>query len=155
MENPIKQIYKFNQQANLLTKGYNPRLEAAFQIEEALEGFDIHQIATSLFGPQTDILTAKDLARAIISQDTNTSSILSVDALDKAGDGVVYGIGAMAKLGLDVQGITQALNIIMNKNLAKLKALKYDEQGKLLKPEAFEGPEEELQKLLDKYSTPE
>lgn len=76
--------------------------------------------------------------------------ITDVDRLDKACDSVVYAIGSMAKLGLSAQEITQALNIVMDKNLEKLKNKQYDAEGKLLKDFSFVGPEAQLQALLDK-----
>ena len=76
--------------------------------------------------------------------------ITDVDRLDKACDSVVYAIGSMAKLGLSAQEITQALNIVMDKNLEKLRNKSYDAEGKLLKDPSFVGPEAQLQLLLDK-----
>ena len=151
MENPIKQIVNFNQKAGLLGKGYNARLEAAFQVEEALEGFDVREIYSRLFGPIVpgQVVDAKTVARAVLSCDTTTKEISPVDALDKAGDAVVFAVGSMAKLGLNAQEITKALNIIVTSCLAKVKEPKYDIEGKLLKNEFFEGPEPALQKLLD------
>ena len=55
----------------------------------------------------------------------------------------------MAKLGLNAQQITQAINAVMKANNAKLNCPK-DASGKLTKPEGFVGPEEELQAILDK-----
>lgn len=147
MENPIKQVYAFNEKAKLLGKGYNARLEAAFQIEEALEGFNVVEIATKL--GRNDITSEKDLSRYILSLDTVTEQLPAVDALDKACDSIVYALGSIAKLGLDVQGITRALNIVMSSNQAKLNNATYDEAGKLLKDPNFVGPEAKLQALLD------
>lgn len=146
MENPIKQVFNFNEKAGLLNKGYNARLEAAFQIEEALEGFNIVEIAHNLGA--TEALTARDLSRYIINQDSITDQLPAVEALDKACDSIVYAIGSIAKLGLDVQGITKALNIVMSSNQAKLNNAKYDNWGKLLKNPNFVGPEAKLQALL-------
>jgi hypothetical protein len=58
----------------------------------------------------------------------------------------------MAKLGLNPQEITKALNIVMHANFAKLQCPR-DEFGKLTKPADFVGPEAELQKLLDSRGT--
>ena len=74
--------------------------------------------------------------------------ITDVDRLDKACDAIVFAIGSMIKLGLDHNGIAKALNIVNRANTQKLNMPK-DEYGKLMKPEGFEGPEPELQKLLD------
>ena len=75
-------------------------------------------------------------------------SISDVDRLDKACDAVVFAVGSMAKLGLNAQQITKALNIVMKANNQKLSMPK-DEHGRLMKPDSFVGPEAELQKLLD------
>ena len=37
----IDAIYQFNEQAGLLEQGYNDFSESAYQIEEALEGYEI------------------------------------------------------------------------------------------------------------------
>lgn len=147
MENPIKQVYAFNDKAGLLNKGYNARLEAAFQIEEALEGFNLAEIASKLGVHENS--SSRDLSRHIIGLDTTTVELPAVEALDKACDSIVYAIGSIAKLGLDVQGITKALNIVMSSNQAKLNNAKYDAWGKLLKDPNFVGPEAKLQALLD------
>ena len=149
MLNPIKRITQFNQDAGLLGKGYDDFLESSFQIEEALEGFESpgRDLTLSFEGP-------KHTARAIISWMQRDSEVdfevSDVDRLDKACDSVVYAIGSMAKLGLSAQDITQALNIVMDKNLEKLKNKKYDAEGKLLPDESFVGPEAQLQLLLDR-----
>jgi hypothetical protein len=54
----------------------------------------------------------------------------------------------MAKLGLDPQQITKALNIVMHANQAKL-FMPTDQHGKLCKPEGFIPPEDKLQLILD------
>ena len=156
MLNPIKRIVQFNQDAGLLDKGYDDFLESSFQIEEALEGFNpefiilsMHESVISNFNG--DITSPKDVSRHLVSTAlTSDCSITDVDRLDKACDSVVYAIGSMAKLGLSAQEITQALNIVMDKNLEKLKNKSYDAEGKLLKDPSFVGPEAQLQLLLDK-----
>lgn len=150
---PIELIYTFNEQAGLLDKPYNDFLESSFQIEEALEGFtDLPCLANIL--ARNDLVTVesdkpKHLARAIVAlAGTECDDIPDVDRLDKACDAVVFAVGSMAKLGLSPDQIKQALTIVMNKNLQKLSMPK-DEHGKLMKPDDFEGPEAELQILLD------
>lgn len=150
MENPIKLIYKFNKEAGLLEKPYNDFLESSFQIEEALEGFDT-ALCMSQFAATYDAHKsgAKELARAIATAaDAHKITLSDVDRLDKACDAVVFAVGSMAKLGLNPQQITKALNIVMKCNLQKLGAPK-DEHGKQLKPDGWTGPEPELQNLLD------
>lgn len=157
MLNPIKRIVQFNQDAGLLGKGYDDFLESSFQIEEALEGFgDLPYLQCRLHseGKSIDELcNPKELSRQIVrlaEMDSKPTNISDVDRLDKSCDSVVYAIGSMAKLGLSAQEITQALNIVMDKNLEKLKNKSYDAEGKLLKDPSFVGPEAQLQLLLDK-----
>ena len=156
MLNPIKEIYNWQKAAGNLDKPYDDFLESSFQIEEALEGFNpefiilsMHKAVISNFNG--DITSPKDVSRHLVSTSlTSDCNITDVDRLDKACDSVVYAIGSMAKLGLSAQEITQALNIVMDKNLEKLKNKKYDAEGKLLKDPSFVGPEAQLQLLLDK-----
>ena len=152
MLNPIKRIVQFNQDAGLLGKGYDDFLESSFQIEEALEGFDLNSFADTGIPFDEDEDGPKELSRQIvkIAMNSGNEDITDVDRLDKACDSVVYAIGSMAKLGLSAQEITQALNIVMDKNLEKLRNKSYDAEGKLLKDPSFVGPEAQLQLLLDK-----
>jgi predicted HAD superfamily Cof-like phosphohydrolase len=153
MENPIKQIYKFNQQAGLLDSGYSDTLESSFQIEEALEGFDNLADLGKLFYLTPQESTPKQLSRDIVATAHNRDNPLSdVERLDKACDAVIFAVGSMAKLGLDPHQITKALNTVMHANLAKL-TMHRDEYGKLTKPTDFVGPEVNLQKILDSRYT--
>lgn len=71
--------------------------------------------------------------------------------MDKAVDAVVFAVGSMAKLGLNPNEITKAINIVMVANNAKL-GCPTDAEGKLMKPDNFEekyAPEPKLQALLD------
>lgn len=159
MLNPIKQIYDFNLKAGLLEKGYDDFLESSFQIEEALEGFDLKYLAESFgFSESKENLTPKLASRYIVKEairncheDCCKQSLSDVDRLDKACDAVVFAVGSMAKLGLNPNQITRALNVVMNSNLAKLSMPK-DECGKLTKPDDFIGPESKLQEILDERS---
>ncbi|MHB8098099.1 MAG: nucleoside triphosphate pyrophosphohydrolase family protein [Sulfuricurvum sp.] len=170
MENPIKQIVRFNQEANLLDKPYNDFLESAYQIEEALEGFDLTNILhLSLPYPEYESAewleeqkTPKAVSRHIMDllayeQDLTTlkfsvPKLADVDRLDKACDAVVFAVGSMAKLGLDPNQITRALNVVMKANFTKL-GFPRDEYGKQTKPPNFVGPESELQRILDERLT--
>lgn len=149
MQNPFKLIHRFNDEAGFLAKGCNPWLEAAYQIEEAIEGYDLDEMAIRLLGGTHLGLTSKELARAILGERNQDVEIPSVDLLDKSLDAIVFAVGAIYKLGLSPNDLTKALNIVMQANLQKLKAPKYDAEGKLLKDNDFKGPELELQKLLD------
>lgn len=157
MNNPIKDIVLFNQKAGLLEAGYDDFLESSFQIEEALEGFsNLPHLARQVMVEDSEFgyehYTAKEIARGIVGltrMDRDVTEYLAdVDRLDKACDAVVFAVGSMAKLGLNAQQITKALNIVMKYNNQKLSMPK-DEHGKLMKPDSFVGPEPELQKLLD------
>ena len=155
MLNPIKDIVRFNKEANLLT-GYDDFLESSLIIEEALEGFEdnMQDLAFELGldkkypSDADEVCHAKHLARHITGIVADKVNIPDVDRLDKACDQVVFAVGAMAKLGLSAQQITKALNIVMHKNFEKLECPK-DEHGKLTKPVDFVGPEEDLQRILD------
>jgi len=144
--NPIKTIYKFNEEANLLLAGYTDERECAFPIEEALEGFDTNELALVLgVSPES---SPKDLSRRIMNFTINPS-ISDVDRMDKHLDSIVFAFGSLFKLGLTPQQAMQGLEVVMATNMKKLHAGK-DEAGKQLKGDNFVGPEEELQKILDK-----
>ena len=164
MLNPIKEIAKWQKDAGNTAKPYNDFLESSFQIEEALEGFsDLHVLAKALNREQYNICptnSPKDIARAIImtsqaevydenGESTGEPEALSdVDRLDKAIDAIVFAIGSIAKLGLNVEQIHRAIGVVTEANLQKLTMPK-DEHGKLTKPADFVGPETKLQAILD------
>ena len=138
----VQQIYDFNKQAGLLEKGYDDFLESSFQIEEALEGYEIE------YGFTVDLDTPKEMSRTIVRAQGPFIGT-DVDRLDKACDAVVFAIGSMAKLGLTPAQIVEAMNLVTEANLQKLSMPK-DEHGKLTKPANFVGPEAKLQELLDR-----
>ena len=147
--NAIKQIYKFNQEAGLLDKGYSDERECAFPIEEALEGFeDLRQLSEDISGDYD--LNAKEISRKIMTR-VALSSNLDVDRLDKHLDIIVFSFGSIFKLGLTPQEAMKALGIVMDANMQKLSA-GTDEQGKQKKPKDFVGPEEKLQKIIDEVN---
>ena len=146
MSNFVQEIYDFNQQAGLLEKGYNDFLESSFQIEEALEGFNIEEVSQNTTDYQFKTSSAKELARYILEHEQFTGS--DVDRLDKAIDAIVFAIGSIAKLGLNVEQIHRAIGVVTEANLTKLNCPK-DEFGKLTKPVDFVGPEVKLQAILD------
>lgn len=146
MSNFVQEIYDFNKQAGLLEKGYNDFLESSFQIEEALEGFNIEEVSQNTTDYQFKTSSAKELARYILEHEQFTGS--DVDRLDKAIDAIVFAIGSISKLGLNVEQIHRAIGAVTEANLQKLSMPK-DEFGKLTKPVDFVGPEVELQKILD------
>ena len=138
----IDAIYQFNAQAGLLEQGYNDFSESAYQIEEALEGYEIAQ------GFTVHLDTPKEMSRTIVrAQGTFIGT--DVDRLDKAIDAIVFAVGSIAKLGLTPPQIREAIEIVTTANLQKLSMPK-DEFGKLTKPADFVGPETKLQELLDR-----
>ena len=161
MSDFVQRIYDFNKDNDLLEKGYTDYLESSFQIEEALEGFThLQDLANILTDEEQedrvrDNSTPKNISRAIVqlakegSYDIDsTFRIPDVDRLDKACDAIVFAVGSIAKLGLTPTQIHEALNIVMDANLAKSGCPK-DAEGKLLKPDNFPNPEPRLQALLD------
>ena len=143
-----------------MDNGYDDFLEATFQIEEALEGFEhISYLATVLEVPTTTVKLPRELSRVIVdlaqkgpkrgTESTRIwSGISDVDRLDKALDSIVFAFGSIFKLGLTVEQSLQALSIVMHANMHKLSMPK-DAHGKLMKPKSFIGPEVELKKILD------
>lgn len=147
----IKSIYKFNQECKrpdgscLLDQGYDDTKEAAFSIEEMLEGFNLNMLQKLLLMDETT--TPKDVSRKIMSH-INGTHMTDVDRLDKHLDSIIYNFGSIFKLGLTPQQALRALSIVCEANLQKLTAGQ-DEHGKQRKSEGFVPPEARLQALLD------
>ena len=141
-------VYDFNDKAGLIKAGYSDFRESAFQIEEALEGFNIAELSRNITDYRYPTDSAKELARYILADERFTGT--DVDRLDKACDAIIFAIGSMAKLGLSSEQMRQALDIVANANLAKLSMPK-DEHGKLMKPVDWEqyAPEVQLQAILE------
>ena len=138
----IDAIYQFNEQAGLLEQGYNDFSESTYQIEEALEGYEIAH------GFTVHLDTPKEMSRTIVRAQGPFIGT-DVDRLDKAIDAIVFAVGSIAKLGLTPPQIREAIEIVTTANLQKLSMPK-DEFGKLTKPANFVGPETKLQELLDR-----
>ena len=138
----IDAIYQFNEQAGLLEQGYNDFSESTYQIEEALEGYEIAH------GFTVHLDTPKEMSRTIVRAQGPFIGT-DVDRLDKAIDAIVFAVGSIAKLGLTPPQIREAIEIVTTANLQKLSMPK-DEFGKLTKPADFVGPETKLQELLDR-----
>ena len=151
MENPFKSIYKFNKDAGLLSKPYSDFLEPSFLIEEALE--DLPNLINLAKALENDTPNPKEIARHIAGlaggKDT-TKPLTDLQRFDKHIDAIVYAVGGAYKLGLSPQQLEAGIAAVMHSNMQKLKNKKYDEHGKLLKDENFIGPEEALQKILNK-----
>ena len=153
MLNPIKEIVRFNKEAGLIDQGYDDFLESSFQIEEAIECLPFTKLEPLELQMYGTYKTAKECSRSLLKAMGSIEPLSDVDRLDKACDVVVFAVGSMAKLGLNAQEITKALNIVMQANFAKLSNRQVDEHGKLLKSDDFVGPESALQELLDERQT--
>ena len=112
MENPIKQIYKFNKEAGLLESGYNHSRETAYLIEEVIESFPQYKIDELANRVQMNSLVTisnvsqKDLSRLLINLIIDKENPPSdLELFDKHIDAFVYTVGSMAKLGLSPQQI--------------------------------------------------
>ena len=146
--NAIKSIYKFNQEAGLLESGYDDFRESEYPIEEALEQFDTSYLATALaMHPDA---SPKSISRSLVTGMCKLpeSGISDVDRLDKHLDNLVFNLGSIFKLGLNVQQTMKALQVVATANMQKLGAGK-DEHGKQLKGENFINPEPLLQLILN------
>lgn len=161
--NFVDQIHEFNSQAGLLEKGYNDFLESAFQLEEAMEGFNLTGLYLQVCDPAFKLALQKDTTYKASAKDTSRaimdhlykgpkSDLPDVERLDKACDAIVFAFGSIFKLGLNPEQAARAISIVMSANLAKLSMPK-DEFGKLTKPTDFVGPEAQLQELLNERST--
>lgn len=168
----VQQIYDFNQQAGLLNNPYSDYLESSFQIEEALEGFNLTGLYSALEGFSSDtinvavsspevasVLSAKLVSRIITSkamqlsehsspEDIRKSVLSDVERLDKAIDAIVFALGSIYKLKLTPEQASRAISVVCTANLQKISMPK-DEHGKLTKPADFIGPEVALQSILD------
>lgn len=164
MENPIKQIYKFNKEAGLLEAGYNHLREPAYLIEEAIESFNTPEYLYNLLTGNAETFmkdikneSPKELSRAIIravySKDLSGSEISDLELFDKHIDAFIYTVGSMAKLGLSPQQIEAGIHAVMHSNFKKIGSKK-DSEGKQLKPDNWLEIEAEqnakLQAILDK-----
>ena len=144
MENVIKSVHKWQHDAGNAARPYDAALEAAFQIEEALEGFTIPELDGKQF------TTHKEISRYIVdkAKAATRKPLSEVDAFDKAIDAIVFAIGSLAKLRLSPQEITAGIAAVNRANQQKL-GMPRDERGKITKPENFVGPEVELQRILN------
>ena len=151
MSDFVTEIYEFNKLAGLLDQPLDDYREASFIIEEALEGFDLQKLSHFL---HSDGQTPKAVARSIVTYCRESQSgmyptaLTDVERLDKAVDAAVFAFGYMFKLGLTPEQAMRAMSIVMAANKQKL-TMPRDSFGKLMKPDAFEGPEAKLQRLLE------
>lgn len=145
---------------------YDDATEAAYQIEEALEGFeDGMQVLAFNLGldkkypaDADEVCHAKHLARHIVTvvkegceiEPDVIPVIADVDRFDKALDAIYFAVGSLHKLGLDPSQMVDGLQIVHNANLQKTGSK--DAEGKVGKPDDFIAPEPLLQAILDKRS---
>ena len=132
---------------------YDAKQEAAYPIEEALEGFnDLQYLATRLHPEQEsheENFSPKEISRQIVklaSMDAEPSSE-DVDAFDKHLDIIYYSIGSLHKLGLSPEQIVEGLQVVHDANCAK--SGEKDTQGKVKKDSTFKEPEPILQHILN------
>jgi predicted HAD superfamily Cof-like phosphohydrolase len=149
----VERIYNFNKVNGLLDKPYDDFLESSFQIEEALEGFNIKRISEEFTSTPFTTDVPKVFARRIlVGEKFRDIKLPDVDRADKAIDAIVFAVGSLSKLGLSPSQIDRALHIVMDANEAKNGCPK-DSEGKLMKPSNFPNPEPRLQALLDENSS--
>ena len=115
----VQRIYDFNKDNGLLDKGYSDFLESSFQIEEALEGFDIKEVSQNTTDYRLTTSSAKELSRYILDREKFIGT--DVDRLDKACDAIVFAVGSMAKLGLTPSQIHEALTFAPGTRVTELK----------------------------------
>ena len=131
---------------------YDDAKESAYQIEEALEGFDLNSFEDidSIFYIEDEGHGAKHLSNQLIDIATNSgnTNIADVDRFDKHLDSIYFNIGSLHKLGLTPAQIVDGLQVVHDANLQK-SGIK-DSNGKVGKPADFIPPEEKLQLILDK-----
>lgn len=152
MENPFKSIYKFNKEANLLSKGYSDFLEPSFLIEEALE--DLPELENLVHELGLNATKPKDIARHIVGLAGGIDAELTdLQRFDKHIDAIVYAVGGAYKLGLTPQQLEAGIAAVMHSNMKKISAGQ-DSAGKQLKPDNWDEIEAEqirkLQAILDK-----
>ena len=153
----VEDIYAFNKQSDLLGKGMDSFLETAYILEEAVEGYE--DVFNMPGDPNAPVVTARDWALSFLNQvkeakeQRNLPMPSEVAELDKAIDGAIFNIGKMLKMGLSVDQVYEAFDIVSKCNLAKLGGPK-DELGKQLKPKGWKGPEGALESLLQRRANP-
>ena len=140
---------------------YDDTKESAYQIEEALEGISmpgngggLQTLANMLNSNVSYIVpveeTHKSVSRGIVDA-AYFSNASDVDRFDKALDAMYFAVGSLHKLGLAPSQMVDGLQLVHDKNLEKSGTK--DSAGKITKDVGFVGPEEGLQKILDKRTT--
>lgn len=131
----IARIKDWNVERNLLAKGFNHDLEAAFIIEEVLESF----------GYDNPKLYSREIVKELKSNTylqcngiatEKTFEPTLADKLDAWVDIFVYNVGGLFKLSPNP---IEAINKVMDHNDAK--GSKTDAAGKIMKDETFVEPD--------------
>ena len=127
---------------------YDDKQEAAYQIEEALEGFD-----DSLYVLNLDVYeyTPKEASRAIVNKLKVDNTVTDRDRFDKHLDSIYFNIGALHKLGLSPEQIVEGLQAVHDANVSKTG--QKDSSGKVIKADNFINPEPVLEKILNNRQT--
>ena len=155
----VDDVFTFNKEAGLLGKPMDSFLETAYVLEEGMEGFEAafnseHKDGTPVKPGDKEWVTARQWALGLMNQvhqafeQRNLPLPSDVEEFDKAIDGIWFNIGKLAKMGLSREQVRAGFDSVFEANMAKIDGPK-DELGKQLKPEGWEGPEDELQIILD------
>lgn len=153
MSEILNDIYEFNSKAGFLGKGMDSFLETAYILEEAVEGYE--DVFNNPDDPNAPVVTARSWALGFLNQVKEAKEARElpmpseVEEFDKAIDGIWFNFGKLMKMNLSKDQIEEGFGVVAHANLSKLGAPK-DELGKQLKPEGWTGPEEGLQKILDR-----
>jgi predicted HAD superfamily Cof-like phosphohydrolase len=143
--NLIEDICKLNNDVwNNKAGSYDDKQEAAYQIEEALEGFDdsLHILKLGI-----DKYIPKEVSRAIVNQLTVNDTVTDRDRFDKHLDSIYFDIGALHRLGLSPEQIVEGLQAVHDANVSKTG--QKDSSGKVIKADNFINPEPVLEKILN------
>lgn len=129
---------------------YSASRAAALVIEEALEKLTLDTFLADKLGCAN---TPKELARRIVElaelKDSSVGKLVSdVGAFDSSLDTIYIEIGNLHMQGLSPAQIVDGLQVVHDANLQKANIK--DSVGKIIKDTNFIGPEEALQKILDK-----
>ena len=157
---PIQEVIDFNEKAGFLGKGMDTFAEAAYILEEGIEGFEPafngqHEDGTPVVPGDPEWITARQWSLSLMNQilqafeQRNLPLPSPVAEVDKSIDGMTFHVGKLAKMGLSRDQIIECWTIVNARNFAKLGG-PIDEHGKQLKPEGWYGPEPELQEVLDR-----
>jgi len=148
----LQDIHEFNDRAGFLGSGMDSFVEAAYALEETIEGYE--DVFNNPDDPKAPVVTPRSWALGMLNQvklakeNRKLPMPSEVEEFDKALDLCVFSIGKLYKMGLSPQQVEAGFKVVSTANLSKLSAGK-DELGKQLKPSGWAGPEDSLQLILD------